>query len=114
MRRPTSRLTAAVAVAGAICALGATAAVAAPRAGWAPPLPPVPKAFTNETPALSSVTFPNPIGQGTIVAWRGEGALGRIFFKYRTAALHHWSALASIPGALTSSPPAIASYTDPF
>jgi hypothetical protein len=109
-----SRLTTAVAVAGTICALGASVAIAAPRAGWAPPNPPVPGAFTNDSAAISSVTFPNPIGQGTMVAWRGQGALGHIFYKYRTAALHHWSHLASIPGALTSSPPAIASYTDPF
>lgn len=114
LRRPLTKLTTAVAVAGAVCALGASAAVAAPHAVWAPPTKPIPGALTNTTPALSTVTFPNPIGQGVFVAWRGRGNAGKIFYKYRTQHTGKWSHDEVVPNALTSAAPAVASYTDPL
>ncbi len=84
LRRPLTRFVSAISVAGTICAVGAGAALAAPAATWSGPSKPVPGALTNSSPALSNVTFPNPVGQGIIVAWRGRGAAGHIFYKYRT------------------------------
>src|SRR6266852_6108778 len=81
LKRPLSRLVSAAAAAGTVCALGASAALAAPAATWSGPSKPVPGALTNSSPALSTVTFPNPIGQGIIVAWRGRGVAGHVFFK---------------------------------
>ena len=112
LRPPLTRLASAAAVAGAVCAIGASAAFAAPAASWSGPSKPVPGALTNSSPALSRVTFPNPIGQGIIVAWRGRGVAGHIFYKYRTTSTHRWSQLGELSGALTSSAPAIGSYTD--
>src|SRR5262249_52868031 len=112
LRRPLTRFVSAAAVAGTICAMGAGAAVAAPNATWSGPSKAVPGAQTNSSPALSPVTFPNPIGQGLIVAWRGRGVAGHIFFKYRTNSTQEWSRLGELSGALTSSAPAIGSYTD--
>jgi len=94
--------------------MGAGAAVAAPNATWSGPSKAVPGAQTNSSPALSPVTFPNPIGQGLIVAWRGRGVPGHIFFKYRTNSTHRWSHLGELSGALTSSAPAVGSYIDPL
>jgi len=112
LRPPLTRLASAAAVAGAVCAIGASAAFAAPAASWSGPSKPVPGALTNSSPALSRVTFPNPIGQGIIVAWRGRGVAGHIFYKYRTTSTHRRSQLGELSGALTSSAPAIGSYTD--
>jgi hypothetical protein len=110
-----TRLATAVTAAGTICALGAGAAAAAPLASWSGPSAPVPGAFTNDSPALSHITFPGPIGQGTLVAWRGRGTTGHIFFRYRTPS-RGWSKLGEIPGlnAITSSAPAVRSYKDPL
>ena len=104
----------AVSVAGTICALGAGAAFAAPTATWSGPSKPVPGALTNSTPALSTVSFPNPVGQGILVAWRGRGPAGHIFYKYRTNNRRHWSHTARLAGALTSAAPAVGSYIDPL
>lgn len=117
LRRPMTRLATAVTVAGTICALGAAAAVAAPTSAWSGPSAPIPGAFTNDSPALSHITFPGHIGQGTLVAWRGRGAAGHIWYKYTAPSLvHHWSAIGELPGpnAITSSAPAIRSYVDPL
>jgi hypothetical protein len=113
-RRPLTRLSAAIAVAATVCALGAGSALAAPKAPWSHPSKPVPGALTNDSPALSPVTFPSPIGQGLMVAWRGRGTFGHVFYKYRTPTKHGWSKKGEIPGALTSSAPAIGFYTDPL
>jgi hypothetical protein len=94
--------------------MGATAAFAAPADTWSGPSKPVPGALTNSSPALSTVTFPGPIGQGVIAAWRGRGVAGHIFYKYRTNSTQQWSQLGELSGALTSAAPAIASYTDPL
>jgi hypothetical protein len=115
LRRSMTRFATAATAAGTICALGAGAAAAVPAASWSGPSAPVPGAFTNNSPALSGVTFPGPVGQGTIVAWRGRGATGHIFYKYRTVG-HGWSKLGVIPGAnaITNVAPAIRSYKDPL
>jgi len=111
-----ARLATAATAAGVVTALGATTALAAPLASWSGPSRPIPGAFTNSSPAISSVTFPGPIGQGTIVAWRSRGRAGRILYKFRTPTFHrgHWSSLGVIPGAMTSSAPAIRGYRDPL
>jgi hypothetical protein len=113
LRRPMTRLATAVTVAGTICALSAGAAGAVPAASWSGPSAPIPGAFTNDSPALSNIAFTGPLGQGLLVAWRGRGAAGHIFYKYRTTG-HGWSRLGEVPGALTSSAPAIRSYKDPL
>jgi hypothetical protein len=114
LRRPLARLVSAAAIAGTVCALGASAAFAAPAATWSGPSKPIPGALTNSSPALSTVTFPNPIGQGIIAAWRGRGVAGHIFYKYRTNTTQKWSQLAEFGGAQTNSAPAIGSYIDPL
>lgn len=115
LRSPLTRLATAVTVAGTICALGAGAAMAAPTLPWSGPSRPVPGAFTGDSPALSNITFPGPLGQGTLVAWRGRGGSGHMFYKYTTPALHgHWSKTGEIRTAETSSPPAIRQYKDPL
>jgi len=116
LRRHMTRLATAVTAAGTICALGAGAAAAAPPPPiWSGPSAPIPGAFTNDSPALSNITFPGPIGQGTLVAWRGRGTAGHIFYKYRTPS-RDWSATGEIPGlnAVTSSAPAVRNYIDPL
>src|SRR5215813_8673210 len=114
LRPPLTRLVCTAAVIGTVCATAVTAAFAAPTATWSGPSRPVPGALTNSSPALSTVTFPNPIGQGIIAAWRGRGVAGHIFYKYRTNSTQEWSRLGELSGALTSAAPAIGSYTDPL
>jgi len=114
LRRPLTRFASAAAIAGTACALGASAAFAAPAATWSGPSKPVPGALTNDSPALAAISFPNPIGQGQAVAWRGRGIAGHIFYKYRTVATHRWSHFGELTGALTGSAPALGSYTDPL
>src|SRR5579859_4693887 len=113
VRRPMTKIAVAAAAAGTICALGATAASAAPHTGWSGPRT-VPGAITNDSPGVSSITFPVARGQGQIVGWRGRGASGPIFYKYRVPGLNkgHWSATGRVPGS-TSSAPAFGSYRDP-
>jgi hypothetical protein len=114
LRRPLMRFVSAASVAGTICALGASAASAAQAATWSGPSKPVPGALTNSSPALSKVTFPNPIGQGLLVAWRGTGQVGHIFYKYRTTTTQRWSHTVEVQGALSSAAPAVGSYIDPL
>lgn len=114
-RRPMTRLAVTVAAAGTICALGASAASAAPNSTWTGPQT-VPGAITNDSPGIGSIAFPNvPNGQGQIVGWRANGNAGTIFYKYHVPGLHkgHWSAKGTI-GGLTSAAPAFGSYTDPY
>jgi hypothetical protein len=113
-RRPMTRLAIAAAAAGTICALGASAASAAPSATWSGGRT-VPGAITNDSPTASSITFPVAHGQGQIVGWRARGAAGRILYKYKVPGLNkgHWSATGRVPGT-TSSAPAFGSYRDPL
>jgi hypothetical protein len=112
-----TRLAFGVAAAGTICALGVSAASAAPNAPWSGQKGPVPGAITNDTPSLSSITFPGHLGSGKIVAWRQRATPGHIFYKFKVATLHHgrWSASFELPGlaAVTSSAPVFRSYVDP-
>jgi hypothetical protein len=116
VRRQMTRLAIAAAAAGTICALGAGTALAAPGSSWSGPAGPVPGAITNSTPSVSSVSFPAPVGAGTIVAWRTRGTTGHIKYRFRTATFNngHWSKVGEVPGALTNVAPVIRSYTDTF
>jgi hypothetical protein len=114
LKRPT-RLVAAVAAAGTICALGAATAASASATGpWSGRIGPVPGAFTNAAPSLASVTFGASSTFNTVVAWRGQTG-GKILYKASPAlgVKGDWTKLASIPGANTSSAPSIAAYRDP-
>lgn len=115
LRRPMARLAVTAAAAGTICALGASAASAAPHAGWSRPRT-VPGAITNDSPGVSSITFPVAHGQGQIVGWRGRTAAGRIMYRYQVPGLNkgHWSKIGIVPGSATSSAPAFGSYRDPY
>jgi hypothetical protein len=114
VRRPMTRLAVTVAAAGTICAFGASVASAAPHASWLP-AGKVPGAITNDSPGVSSITFPVATGQGQIAGWRGRGNVGPIFYKYRVPGLNkgQWSSAGRVPGS-TSSAPAFGSYTDPL
>ncbi len=117
-RRPMTRLAFTAVAAGTICALGASAAFAAPSASWSGPKGPVPGAITNDTPAISSITFPGVGGTGLIVGWRQRANAGHIFYKYKVPGQNKgkWSVKGELPGssAVTSSAPVFRSYTDPF
>jgi hypothetical protein len=115
--RSMTKFAIAAAAAGTICTLGAGAAFAAPSsAGWSGPKGPVPGAITNSTPTISSITFPGPIGQGTIAGWRARGNSGNVFFKYRAANLRKgkWSKKFQLTGANASSGPVFRPYVDPL
>jgi hypothetical protein len=107
-----TRFAVTAAAAGTICALGASAASAAPHATWSGGQT-VPGAITNDSPAVSSISFPVANGDGQLVGWRGRGHTGPIFYKYKVRGLHkgHWSATGRVPGN-TSSAPAFGSYVD--
>src|SRR5262245_44690562 len=110
LRRPMARLATAVTAAGVVTALGAATAVAAPTPPWSGPSRAIAGAITNSTPAVSSVDCPSPIGNGTIIAWRGRGTNEHIYYKFRTPQTRRWSTLGVIPGAATNSAPAIQLY----
>jgi len=117
-RRPMTRLAIAAVAAGTICALGASAAMAAPSVPWSGPKGPVPGAITNDTPAVSSITFPGTGGTGVIVGWRQRANAGHIFYRDKSSGINKgkWSKLAELPGAnaVTSSAPVFRSYIDPY
>jgi hypothetical protein len=115
MLKRSTRLVAAVAAAGTICALGAATAASASATGpWSGRVGPVPGAFTNAAPSLASVTFGASSTFNTVVAWRGQAG-GKILYKSSPAlgVKGDWTPLASVPGASTSSAPSIAAYRDP-
>jgi hypothetical protein len=111
LNHPISRLATAVAAAGTVCALGAMSASAAalPASSWSGPKGPVPNASTNATPALSqgSVTAAR---HGTLVAWKGQ-ASNEVRYKLKISG--KWRGTHVIPGAVTSSGPAVGMYRDP-
>ncbi len=115
LRRSIRALVTATLAAGVAAGAGAGSAAAAPAGSWSGPGHPVPGAFTDESPALSAVTFPGPIGQAVLVAWRGRGAAGPVRYRFRSPSFRTgaWSAVGTVPGASTSSAPAVASYRDP-
>lgn len=109
MRHSKSRLVAAAAVAGTVCALGtAAAALAGPVTHWSGGKNPVPGAFTNATPALAQF-YNNTNVAGTFIAWKGR----RDNAVYYRASAGGKTTSGSIPFAATSAGPAAAFYPDP-
>ena len=110
LHRSKSRLFAAAAAAGTVCALSAAGAASA-----APAIPPwsgagsVPGAYTNATPGLSAIYRTGQGVRGTFVAWKGQND-NRVIYKFKIG--HKWSG-GVVPGALTTTSPAAAFYIDP-
>lgn len=103
-----SKLVAAAAAAGAVCAFAASgAAVAAPAPHWTKDNPAVPNAYTNTTPGLSQISVKGVFG--TFVTWKGRFD-NNVHYKFSVGG--KWSASAQIPGAHTNTSPAAAFYTD--
>ena len=103
---PKSRLVAAAAAAGTVCALvAAGTAMAAPTPPWSKHNPAVPNAFTNTTPALSAIDV-NGL-QGTFVAWKGQ-VNNQV--KYKIKINGKWHATAIIKGAATNTSPTAALF----
>jgi hypothetical protein len=103
---PKSRLVAAAAAAGTVCALAAAgAAMAAPTPPWSKHNPAVPNAFTNTTPALSAIDV-NGL-QGTFLAWKGQF---NNQVKYKIKINDHWHATGAIAGAATNTSPTAALF----
>ena len=98
LKSHTTRLAAAVVAAGAICALGAASASA--TNAWSGRIGPVPRAFTNASPALTNVTFGSSARNQTLVAWKGQGG-AHIFYQASPTigVKKSWSPKAEIPGA---------------
>jgi hypothetical protein len=115
--RSMTKLAIAAAAAGTICTIGAASAFAAPSAGWSGPKGPVPRAITNNTPTISSISFPSgsKIGQGVIAGWRARGNSGNIFYTYRAPGFNKgkWSKKLQLAGANAGSGPVFRPYTDP-
>lgn len=104
--RPKSRLVAAAAAAGTVCALAAAgAAIAAPTPAWSKHNPAVPNAYTNTTPALSEIQVAGQVG--TFLAWKGE-VDNRVQYKFRLNG--KWHATRVIPGAYTNTSPSAALF----
>src|ERR1700722_14744664 len=98
---PKSRLVAAAAAAGTVCALAAAgSALAAPTPLWSKHNPAVPNAFTNTTPALSAIDV-NGL-QGTFLAWKGQFD-NKVQYKIKVNG--KWHATKAIPGADTNTSP---------
>src|ERR1700722_1705206 len=103
---PKSRLVAAAAAAGTVCALAAAgSALAAPTPLWSKHNPAVPDAFTNTTPALSAIDV-NGL-QGTFLAWKGQFD-NKVKYKIRING--KWNATKVIPGAATNTSPSAALF----
>jgi hypothetical protein len=103
---PKSRLVAAAAAAGTVCAVAvAGAAMAVPTPPWSKHNPAVPNAFTNTTPALSAIDV-NGL-QGTFLAWKGQFD-NKVKYKIRING--KWHATKVIPGASTNTSPSAALF----
>ena len=103
---PKSRLVAAAAAAGTVCALvAAGTAMAAPTPPWSKHNPAVPNAFTNTTPALSAIDV-NGL-QGTFLAWKGQ-INNQVKYKIRING--KWHATGIIHGAATNTSPTAALF----
>jgi len=113
LKRPTLRLAATVVAASAICALGAASASAV-TAGWSGRIGPVPRAFTNAGPSVTTVSFGASPQVQTLVAWKGQGNAHIFYEASPTIGVKgSWSAKAEIPGAASTQAPSISSYRDP-
>ena len=103
---PKSRLVAAAAAAGMVCALAAAGtAMAAPTPLWSKHNPAVPNAFTNTTPALSAIDV-NGL-EGTFLAWKGQFD-NKV--KYKIKVNGKWHASSVIKGAFTNTSPSAALF----
>lgn len=103
---PKSRLVAAAAAAGTVCAVAvAGAAMAVPTPPWSKHNPAVPNAFTNTTPALSAIDV-NGL-QGTFLAWKGQFD-NKVKYKIRING--KWHATKIIPFASTNTSPTAALF----
>jgi hypothetical protein len=96
-----SKLVAAAAAAGAVCAFAAST----PQ--WTKHNAAVPNAYTNTTPGLSQISVKGVFG--TFVTWKGRYD-NDVHYKFSVGG--KWSASAEIPGARTNTSPAAAFYTD--
>src|SRR5271169_3861654 len=109
LHRSKSRLVAAAAAAGTVCALtaagAATAAVSHPWNGAGS----VPGAYTNATPGLSAIYRTGQGVRGTFVTWKGQNS-NKVLYKFKIAG--KWAG-GYVPGALTTTSPAAAFYIDP-
>jgi|SRR5271165_6537653 len=111
LHRSKSKLFAAAAAAGTVCALTAAGAAAA-----APAKPPwsgagsVPGAYTNATPGLSAIYRTGQGVRGTFVTWKGQND-NKVLYRFKIGA--KWSPTGYVPGALTTTSPAAAFYIDP-
>ncbi|MGO8959330.1 MAG: hypothetical protein ACLQFR_18470 [Streptosporangiaceae bacterium] len=111
LHRSKSRLFAAAAAAGTVCALTAAGAASA-----APATPPwsaagsVPGAYTNATPGLSAIYRTGQGVRGTFVTWKGQNN-NLVMYKFKIGP--KWSPTGAVPGAKTTTSPAAAFYIDP-
>ena len=111
MRLKRTRLTAAAAATGTVCALAAAGTVLASTASagtiWSKTAT-IPHSYTNATPGLASFEQDNVFG-GVFVVWKGQLS-NNVFYRYRFNG--KWSPVRAIPGAHTTSSPAAAFYTN--
>jgi hypothetical protein len=110
LHRSKSWLIAAATAAGTVCALTAagpaTAAIHHPWNGAGT----VPGAFTNATPGLSAIYRTGQGVRGTFVTWKGQNS-NKVLYKFKIGG--KWAGGGFVPGALTTTSPAAAFYTDP-
>jgi hypothetical protein len=110
LNRRKSRLVAAAAVTGTVCALAAaTAASATPTPPWSGHQL-VPHAFTNATPGLAAINLTDTGVRGTFITWKGQYDDE---VHYQVNINGHWSQPFILAGAATSAAPSAASYVDP-
>jgi hypothetical protein len=109
LNRPKSRLIAAAAVTGTVCALAAASAASATTPTWSGRQL-VPHAFTDATPGLAPIQLTNSGKRGTFIVWKGQFG-DAVKYKYKIG--RRWTATATIPGAETSAAPSAAFYVDP-
>jgi hypothetical protein len=106
MRHPKSRLVAAAAVTGTVCALAAAGAASASTV-WSKSAPAIPHSYTNATPGLATF-FQNSV-HGTFVVWKGQLS-SDVYYRYKVNG--KWSPVRAIPGAHTNSSPSAAYYVN--
>jgi hypothetical protein len=109
LNRPKSRLVAAAAVTGTVCAIAAATAALATTPGWSGRQL-VPHAFTNATPGLAQITLTNTGLRGIFITWKGQFN-DEVHYQFKING--RWSKSALLAGAATSAAPSVASYVDP-
>lgn len=111
LNRPKSRLVAAAAVTGTVCALAVAAAAAATTTTptWSGRQL-VPHAFTNATPGLAAINLTNTGVRGMFITWKGQFN-DEVHYQVKIGS--RWSRSFILSGAATSAAPSAASYVDP-